>query len=133
MDEHAYKAALRFVQSLDRSVDPESFSDDDAWAVVGDLIQEYVNTGRQLNPAQVAALRDFGHTVGIKPGGSLASYKPFVEDALGPGPFSREELERFFGWAYEQMNAQFEMKQPDKVTLDAEPRGPVPPPRKPLW
>jgi hypothetical protein len=133
MDEHAYKAALRFVQSLDRAVDPESFSDDDAWAVVSDLFTEYVTTGRHLNPAQIAALRDFGHTVGIKPGGALASYRPFVEEALGPSPLDDDALERFFQWVYGQMNANFEMKVPDKVTLDAEPRGPVPPPRKPLW
>ena len=133
MDMHAHRAAIRFIVSLDRSVDAESFSDDDAWALMQDLVDEYAKPGRSMNSPQVAALRDFGHTIGIRPGGPLNSYRPALEEALGPSSMSAEDFGLLLSWAHAQVNANFETKPPDKVTLDAEPRGPNPPPRKPLW
>lgn len=134
MDVLAHKAAIRFVQSLDRIVDVETFNEDDAWAVMQDLLNDYVRGGRQFNAAQVAALREFGHLIGIRPGGPANTYLPALEDALGPcTTLTDEELRELLTWAHGQVNAHFEQKQPDKVQLDAEPRGPVPPPRKPLW
>lgn len=134
MDEHARKAAIRFVQSLDRIVDEEYFSEDDCWSVMRDLLEEYARLGRHLNIAQVATLTDFGNTIGIRPGGPLHSYKPIIEGALGPPPSMNDaDLDALYKWAYGEVNASFEMKVPDKVVLDAEPNGPVPPPRKPLW
>ena len=133
MDEHAQRAAVRFIVSLDRSVDADSFSDDDAWAFMQDLVDEYARDRKNLSQPQAAALRDFGHTIGIRPGGPLHSYGPCLEGALGPCPMPRDDFDLLLSWAHAQVNADFTMKPVDKVTLDAEPRGPVPPPRKPLW
>ncbi|MBL8922688.1 MAG: hypothetical protein JNJ54_27820 [Myxococcaceae bacterium] len=84
MDAHVLRAALRFIQSLDRGVDAESFSDDDAWAFMQDLVYEFALPERSLHPAQVAALRDFGHIAGIRPGSPISNYAPGLEAALGP-------------------------------------------------
>lgn len=133
MDAHVHRAALRFIESLDRGVDPDSFSEDDAWAFMQDLVYEFALPGRSLHPSQVAALRDFGHLVGIKPGAPLGDYVPGLEAGLGPSQLSAEDLDLLVRWAHGQVNAGFEQKPADKVRLDAEPRGPVPPPRKPIW
>jgi hypothetical protein len=133
MDAHVHRAALRFIESLDRGVDPDSFAEDDAWAFMQDLVYEFALPGRSLHPSQVAALRDFGHLVGIKPGAPLSDYVPGLEAGLGPSQLSAEDLDLLVRWAHGQVNAGFEQKPADKVRLDAEPRGPVPPPRKPLW
>lgn len=134
MDSHSRRAAIRFVQTMDRVVDEEYFTEEDCWAVLRDLLDEYVGAGRHLNPAQSAALQDFGNTIGIRPGGSPSAYRQFLEDALGPAPTMDDaELSAVCTWAHGEVNASFEMKRVDKVVLDAEPNGPVPPPRKPLW
>jgi hypothetical protein len=133
MDVHVHRAAIRFIESLNRGVDAESFSDDDAWALMQDLVSEYALPGKSLTTAQVAALRDFGHTAGIKPGAPLGAYLPGLEAALGPCQLSADDRDQLVRWAHGQVNAAFEDRPAKQVELDAEPRGPVPPPRKPLW
>jgi hypothetical protein len=134
MDPHVRRAALRFVESLNRSVEAESFSEEDAWGLMQDLVYEFALPGWSLNAAQVAALRDFGNTAGIKPGAPLSAYRPGLEAALGPSQLSDEDLEALVRWAHGQVNAAFEQAPGGtKLQLDGAPRGTVPPSRKPVW
>ncbi len=104
MDAHAHKAAIRFITSLDRGVDADSFGDDDAWAFMQDLVNDYAIPGRGLNEVQLAALRDFGIAAGMRPGGPLSSYQPALQAAFGPRQMSDENFVKLVHWAHSQVN-----------------------------
>ena len=104
MDDQARRAALRFIHSIDRSVDAESFSDDDAWSLMRDLVEEFVLKGRGLNQAQLAATRDFGHSIGISPGGPLGTYQRALEEAFGPSQLTPTQFSSLLKWAHAEVN-----------------------------
>jgi hypothetical protein len=89
-----------------------------------------------MSSPQVAALRDFGYTIGIRPGGPLQSYLPALEEALGASSMSSEDFGLLLTWAHAQVNANFERpvlrppRAPEaelRVTMPPPPAPPAPP------
>ena len=123
MDADAHRAAIRFIRAMDRDVDEGSFGGEDAWAFMEDLNNEYATTGRGLNEMQLAAVRDFGIAIGMRPGTPMSGYQPALQRALGPRTIADAVFAVFVQWMHGQVNgggSSVQKVRTNTVSMDSE-------------
>jgi hypothetical protein len=107
MTEDVRAIALRLVDTLGHAIDPEYFSDDDAWAFMIDL-REYAERGASLPPQVVAVLQELGAAIGITPGAPAEVWAPALEYELGACPYPPHEVVVVMRAIHAAVNGQFE-------------------------
>lgn len=126
MDDPFKSLCVRLIQSMGHAVDADWFSEDDAWAFVGELVQ-VARSGKPLSPGTQAILLDFGSTMGLKPGAPEGHFRAALEAQLGPSPLDEPTIVALVRFVRAQANGQFEpAKNPaDRARLSGgEPAGP---------
>ena len=119
MDEDIKKHAVNFIESTGRWADADLFSEEDAWAFMEELRDEYAKSFVSLNDGQLMMLRNLGGALGMRPGLPLGGYGPALKRAFGPGPMSDQDLLIVTRYIYGQVNggADFEAPRRPKVAL----------------
>lgn len=113
MNPRATDSAIRFIEALGHKVDRSLFRDADLWGFIGDLIA-FARQGKPLpNPALII-LREFGNTIGLKPGAHHSAYQPMLERELGPSPYGPEEMNVVVQYMHAQVNGASDFAPPKK-------------------
>lgn len=107
MTEDVRSIALRLVETLGHSADPDSFSDEDVWAFMIDL-REYADRKARLPPQAVAVLHELGAAIGITPGAPAEVWGPALEYELGPSPYPPDDIAVVMRAIHSAVNGEFE-------------------------
>ena len=125
MDDDLKMHCCRFIELMGRWADPDLFTEEDAWAFIEELRDEWARDFVPLSDGQLMALRNLGASLGMKPGTPLAYYGSAVKRAFGRGPMSDADLAIVTRYMYGQVNGggDFEPARRPKVTLSVPPVG----------
>ena len=120
MDEDVKKCAVRFIESTGRWADAEIFSEEDAWAFIQDLINDYARPQARLLDGQIIALRNLGAAMGMKPGTPLSTYANAVTRNFGQGEIPPQDMVILTRYLHEQVNGggDFQPARRPPVVLD---------------
>jgi hypothetical protein len=123
MEEDVKKFSVKFIETTGRWADIELFNEEDAWAFMGDLLNDYVRSGQKLNDGQIMVLRNLGAALSMKPGSPLHGYIPALVRNFGASPMSDADLNELVRWVYAQVNGggAFEPAKKAPVALHAAP------------
>jgi hypothetical protein len=125
MDEDVKKHAVRFIEATGRWADAEIFSEEDAWAFLSDLLNEYARPNVKLSDGQIVAMRNLGAAMGMKPGTPLSTYANAVVRNFGEGNMAPEDKALLLRWLHMQVNGggDFQPARRPPVVLDNAPPG----------
>lgn len=107
MDDRFRDLAIRLMESMGRDVDRDYFTEDDAWAFIGDLA-EMGKENKRLSEAAVQILRDIGLALGLRPGADERRFQPALEEQLGASPHPADVVLAAVHYARGQTNGAFE-------------------------
>lgn len=121
MEDDVKKFAVKFIETTGRWADLELFNEDDAWAFMGDLLNDYARARQKLSDGQIIVLRNLGAALSMKPGSPMHGYVPALVRNFGPSPMSDADLNELVRWVYFQVNGSgdFEPARKAMVTLSA--------------
>src|SRR3954469_3708361 len=104
MDDDLKMHCCRFIELMGRWADPELFTEEDAWAFIEELRDEWARPFVPLSDGQLMALRNMGAALGMRPGLPLGYYNSAVKRGFGAGPISDADLSIVTRYMYGQVN-----------------------------
>lgn len=123
MEDDVKRFSVKFIETTGRWADLELFNEEDAWAFMNDLLNDYVRAKQKLSDGQIISLRNLGAALSMKPGSSLGGYIPALVRNFGPSPMPDADLNELVRWVYAQVNGggDFEPARKPPVSLIAGP------------
>ena len=121
MEDDVKKFSVKFIETTGRWADLELFNEEDAWAFMQDLLNDYARPRAKLSDGQIIVLRNLGAALSMKPGSPLHGYVPALVRNFGPSPMSDGDLQELVRWVYAQVNGggDFEPARKPPVTLQS--------------
>jgi hypothetical protein len=114
MTEDVRSIALRLVEVLGHSADPDSFSDEDAWSFMIDL-RQYAERHQAIPPQAVVVLHELAGAIGLYPGAPAEVWAPALEYELGPSPYTPDEVAVVMKAIHAAVNGEFESGPRQKI------------------
>lgn len=104
MEDDVKAFSVKFIETTGRWADIELFNEDDAWAFMQDLLNDYARARSKLSDGQIIVLRNLGAALSMRPGSPLHGYIPALVRNFGPSPMSDADLAELVRWVYDQVN-----------------------------